>query len=55
MMAGFIALSQGVKVPSHEYASPAVEIQVRIEGGRPDLVISGDHILLIYEAKVGSI
>lgn len=50
----FLNLSPSVKLPADQFGSLRVDMQVRVEGGRPDLVISGDDTLLIYEAKVGS-
>jgi hypothetical protein len=50
----FLDLSPKTRIPEAEFASLRTQMQVQFEGGRPDLVISGDHTLFVYEAKVGS-
>ena len=42
MLKGFLSISPGVEIPREEIGSLQIDIQVSIEGGRPDLVISGE-------------
>lgn len=54
VLSAFLQLIPGFKVVPEEFRLLSVDVQVAVEGGRPDLVISGPNTLVLCEAKVGS-